>query len=58
MHYFSSFQQVLHEHTVYIVLTYFASFTGYKDDTFEVISNLHVQGSIFGGKFELVFSLV
>ena len=35
---------------VYIVLKYFASFTGYEDDIFEVISNLHVQGSKFGGK--------
>ena len=35
---------------IYIVLTYFASFTGYSDGIFEVISNLHVQGSKFGGK--------
>ena len=34
------------------VFTYFASFTGYADDIFEVISYLHVQGSKFGGKFE------
>ena len=32
--------------------TYFASFTGYEDDIFEVISKLHLQGSKFGGKFE------
>ena len=32
------------------VFTYFASFTDYEDDIFEVISNLHVQRSKFGGK--------
>ena len=37
-------------HTIYLVVTYFASFTDYEDDIFEVISNLHVQGSKFGGK--------
>ena len=31
---------------------YFASFTGYEDDIFEVTSHLHIQGSKFGGKFE------
>ena len=36
---------------IYIVLTYFAWFTGYEYDIFEVISNLHVQESKFGGKF-------
>ena len=35
----------------YIVFTYFASFTGYEDVIFEVISNLHVQGSKLGRKF-------
>ena len=35
-----------------MVFTYFASFTGYEDDIFEVFSNLHVQGSKFGGKFD------
>ena len=30
---------------------YFALFIGYEDDIFEVISNLHVQGSKFGVKF-------
>ena len=35
-------------HALYIVLKCFASFTGYKDDTFEVISNLLVQESKFG----------
>ena len=35
-------------HSIYI----FASFTGYGDDIFEVISNFHVQGSKFGGKFD------
>ena len=39
-------------HAIYIVLTYFASFTGYKDDIFEVISYLHVPGSKLGGKFD------
>ena len=37
-------------HAIHIVLTYFASFTGYEDDNFEVISNLRVQGSKFGKK--------
>ena len=36
-------------HTIYLVFTYFESFTDYEDDIFEVISNLHVQGSKFGG---------
>ena len=39
-------------HDIYIVFKYFASFTGYTDNIFEVISNLHVQGSKFGGKFD------
>ena len=39
-------------HAIYIVFTYFASFTGYEDDIFEFISDLHVQGSKFGGKFD------
>ena len=39
-------------HAIYIILTYFSSFTGYEDDIYEVISNLHVQGSKFGRKFE------
>ena len=34
----------------YLVFTYVASFRDYKDDTFEVIYNLHVQGFQFGGK--------
>ena len=37
-------------HAIYIVFTYFASYAGYEDDIFEVISNLHVQESKFGGK--------
>ena len=37
-------------HAIYIVFTYFASFTGYKDDILKVISNLQVQESKFGGK--------
>ena len=39
-------------HAIYIVFTYVASFTGYENDTFEVISNLHAQVSKFGGQFE------
>ena len=35
---------------IYLVFTYVASFRDYKDDTFEVISNLHVQGFQFGRK--------
>ena len=38
-----------------IGLTYFASFTGFEYDIFdifEVIFNLHVQGSKFNGKFD------
>ena len=37
-------------HTIFLKITYFASFTNYEDDIFEVSSNLHVQGSKFGGK--------
>ena len=37
---------------IYIVFTYFASFTSYEEDIFEVISNLHVQGSKFDEKFD------
>ena len=37
-------------HTLYLVFTYFASFTNYKDDIFEGISNFHFQGSEFGEK--------
>ena len=36
-------------HTLYLVLTYIALLTDYEYDIFEVISNLHVQGSAFGG---------
>ena len=39
-----------YNHTIYIVFTCFALFIDYKDDNFKVISNLHVQGSKFGGK--------
>ena len=35
---------------IYILFTYFASFIGYEDDILEVISNLQLQGAIFGGK--------
>ena len=38
--------------TLPLVFTYFALFTYYEDDIFEVISNLHVQGSKFGGKIK------
>ena len=37
-------------HDITMVLTYFASFTGYEDDIFEVISKSHVEGSKFGGQ--------
>ena len=40
----------LYYHTIYLVFRYFASFTDYEDDIFKVISNMHVQGSKFGGK--------
>ena len=41
-----------YDHAFYIfTFTYFASFIGYEDDIFKVISNLHVQGSKCGGKF-------
>ena len=36
---------------IYIAFTHFVSFTGYEDEIFEVISNLHIQQSKFGGKF-------
>ena len=49
MHSFFSILQVLHD--IYLVFTYSASFTDYEDDIFDVISNLHVQESKFGGKF-------
>ena len=39
-------------HAFYIVSTYFASFTGYEDDIFRIISYLHVQGSKIGGKMD------
>ena len=35
-------------HTIYLVFLYFASFTDYEDEIFEVISNLHIQESKFG----------
>ena len=41
-------------HTIYLVFTYFALLTDYEDDIFECISNLHVQGSKFGGKINKV----
>ena len=37
-------------HTIYLVFTYFESFTDYDNDIFEGIFNLHIQGSKFGGK--------
>ena len=36
---------------IYAYIAYFASFTYYEDDILEVISNWHVQGSKFNGKF-------
>ena len=36
----------------YMILTYFASFTGFEDVIFEVVSNFHIQGSTLVGKFE------
>ena len=41
-----------YHYAIYIVFTYFASFTVYDDDILKDISNLHVQGSKFGGKFD------
>ena len=38
-------------HAIYIVLKYFASFTGYEHDIFEVTFNLDVQESKFGKKY-------
>ena len=38
-------------HAIYIVLTNFALFICYKDDK-KVISNLRIQGSKFGGKYD------
>ena len=35
-----------------MVFTYLASFTGYKDNIFKVISKLHVEISKFGGKID------
>ena len=35
-------------HFIYI----FVLFTGYEEDIFEVIFNLHIQGYKFGGKFD------
>ena len=35
-----------------IVFTYFASFKGYEDDIYEVISNLQVLRCKFGGKMD------
>ena len=45
MHSFSFFLATSYYHAIYIVFTYFAPFTCYEDDIFEVIPNLHVQGS-------------
>ena len=39
-------------HAIYIVLTYFASFTGFEDDIFEVFSYLPNEGSKTGGKMD------
>ena len=49
-------------HAIYITLTYFASFTSYKDEIFEVSSNLHIQRCKFGEKIykfgEIFFFLI
>ena len=37
-------------HTICLEITYFASFTDYKDDVFEVISNWHLYESKFDRK--------
>ena len=37
---------------MYIVLTYFESFTGYEDDIFEDIFNLHFKRCKFGGTMD------
>ena len=48
-YFFSFFTGALcYSHAIYIVLKYFASFTGYEDDIFEGISNLNFQESKFG----------
>ena len=39
-------------HDITVLFTYFTSFTGYEDEIFEVISNLHVQGSKLGGNID------
>ena len=39
-------------HGICIVFTCLASFKGYEKYIFEVVSNFHVQGSKFGGKFD------
>ena len=41
-----------HYHAIYIASTHFASFTGYGDDIFEVISNLPFERFKFGWKFD------
>ena len=41
-------------HAIYIVFTFFASFTDHEDDIFEVIFNLHVPGSNFGRKIDKI----
>ena len=37
---------------IYIVFTYFASFTGYTDDIFKVFFYLHIHGSNIGRKMD------
>ena len=37
-------------HTICLVFIYFATFTDYEYDIFEVISNMQIQGSKFGGE--------
>ena len=45
----------MYYHAIYIIFTYFASFTGDEDEIFEVISDLHVQESKFGRKIYKFF---
>ena len=40
----------LYYYDIYILFTYFASFTGYEDGVLEVISSLHIKESKYGRK--------
>ena len=39
-------------HDIFIIFTYFTSFTGYEDDILSVISYLHVEGFKIGRKMD------